>query len=51
MYEDIINNKIEEKEILKIIDKVNEYEDFLREFYAYIKLRANIPEVSWILYK
>ncbi len=50
-YEEIMNNNLDEREIIKIIDKINEYEDFLKDFYAYIKLKDNIPEVNWILYK
>lgn len=51
VYEDIVNNNVDEKEILTIINKINEYEDFLAQFYAYTKLRADIPEVNWIKYK
>jgi spore coat protein YutH len=50
LYEKIINGLIEEKEIIRIIEKIKDYENFLLEFYSYIKLRVNIPEVDWLAY-
>lgn len=45
-YEKIINKEIEEKEIIKIISKVGEYELFLSELYLY--LNNILPEIDWI---
>ena len=53
MYDQIINNKLPEYEIEKIISKSKEYECFLNQSYTYISKLYNVyfPEVSWIIKK
>ena len=46
MYEDIINNKIEEQYIKKIISKVDKYEKFLK--YIYQQMRNNSLNIDWL---
>jgi len=49
VYEKIIEGNTEEKEIIPIINKVEEYEDFLRHIYKYIKASVDIPVIDWIV--
>ena len=48
LYDDIISNKKEEKELLKITSRINKYEQYLYEIYLYLKKIYNIPEVEWL---
>ncbi len=51
IYDDIIDNKIEEKEIEKITIKSDLYEVFLLDVYIYLSKIYNkyIPSVDWII--
>lgn len=51
MYEEIIENNLEENKILDIINKVTEYELFLKEIYYYISSYSPLPAVNWIIKK
>lgn len=48
IYDKIISEEIPEQEIVIVINRINYYEDFLRDIYSYIKTRANIPEIEWL---
>ena len=48
LYDQIINNEKEEKELNKIISKINEYENYLYNIYLYLNKFYNIPEISFI---
>ena len=48
IYEDIINNNLDEKEILKIINKTSLYEELLYELYLLIRKKVNIIGINWI---
>ena len=48
VYEEIVNSNKEEKEINKIIDLSNLYEELLYELYIMFKGRINIIGVDWI---
>ena len=48
MYEKIIQNQLEEKAILKIVNKANEYEKLLKQINLYLKLNINFPEIEWL---
>ena len=48
LYEDIISEKIEEKELNKILDKTEEYETFLYDVYLYLKKYYDIPPIEWL---
>lgn len=49
LYDEIIQNKIDEKKIKPIVNKVNDYEFFLEEIYSYLKIKYNIPEIEWLI--
>lgn len=51
LYEDIINDEQEEKEIIGITSRINEYEDYLYDVFYYLKKFYNLPEVEWITKK
>lgn len=48
LYEEIINDNKEEKEINKIIDMHNEYEELLYEVYLIIQKKINLLGIDWI---
>ena len=48
LYEDIMSNKQEEKELKKILDKTEEYETLLKRLYIYINNRVKLPDIEWI---
>ena len=48
IYDSIINKSVEEKEILKILKRVDEYEDYLKNIYEIINQNVNIERVDWL---
>lgn len=48
MYEKIIEGKLEERELLSITEKVNEYEQLLQNLYRYIQNISPFPEIEWL---
>ncbi len=50
-YEDVMNNNGNEKVIIKITDKVNEYENFLKSAYEEISKYTNLERIDWIIKK
>jgi len=51
MYDEIILNLINESEILNITNRIEEYEEYLRNIYYYLRKYYNIPEVEWLTRK
>lgn len=51
IYEQIMNNNLNENELLKIINKVNEYELFLKDAYVEISKYTNLERIDWIIKK
>ena len=49
IYEDIINNGQNEKELLKIINKTNDYEQFLKKLYLYLRTIITMPDIEWLI--
>lgn len=47
-FERLVENKIEQTDIFYIIDRINEYEQYLSTIYHHFKMRYNIPEVGWL---
>lgn len=45
-YDDVIDNKIKEKELLNIIAHINEYEILLRQIYFFLKQVISLPEIE-----
>lgn len=48
VYEKIISLELEEKDLLPIIEKADEYEQLLRRVYAYIANFGVLPEIEWL---
>lgn len=48
MYDDIIQEKINQKEITTITSLTNKYQNYLYEIYLYLKKFYSIPEVEWL---
>ena len=48
LYDQIIIGKREEKELNKIISRINEYEYYLYNVYIYLSRFYNLPEINWI---
>jgi len=48
LYDNIINEKKEEKELNKIINKINDYEIYLYNIYLYLRKYYDIPSIEWI---
>lgn len=47
-YEQVIHNEINESELLSIIDQINHYERFLKDFYNYLKTFIQFPNIEWL---
>ena len=48
LYDKIINNQADEKEILRVINKNVEYEDYLENIYNLLNSKKKIPKITWI---
>lgn len=48
LYEQIVDGKKEEEQIKKIINRLNDYELYLKEFYHYLKNYMNMEEIEWL---
>lgn len=48
LYEDILINKEEEKIILNVISRLDEYEDYLDKVIVFFKKNYNIDEIKWL---
>lgn len=47
-YELYVKDKIEEKDLLDIVNRIDEYEKFLKKIYLLICDKCYIPEVKWL---
>lgn len=48
MYEDILIDNKEEKIILDVVSKLDEYEDYLNKVIAFFKFHYNIDDIEWL---
>lgn len=48
-YEEIIIDENNNKKLLQIINLIEKYEVFLKEFYLYLKTFTQMPDVEWII--
>ncbi len=48
LYEEIVDGKKEEEQIKKIINRLNDYEKYLKELYHYLRTYMNIEEIEWL---
>lgn len=51
IYENVMNNKGNENDLLKIIKRVDDYELFLKDAYLEISKYTNLEHIDWILKK
>lgn len=49
LYDKIIQNKDKEEKINLYTDKINEYENFLKQVYLIITENYHLPEIEWII--
>lgn len=49
LYEGIIGGFIEEKELLKITNKIEDYQVLLKDLYWIVKNYAKLPDIEWII--
>jgi len=45
----ILDTQVKEENLIKVIEKSNDYENFLKDIYYDIKVKYNIPEVTWLI--
>ena len=48
MYEDILIDNKEEKIILDVVSKLDEYEDYLNKVISFFKMNYDVYEIEWI---
>jgi len=48
MYEDILINNKEEKIILDVISRLDEYEDYMGKVISFFKINYDIEEIGWL---
>ncbi len=48
IYEDIVNGYTKEKEIIKILNRADEYQEFLKYIYNYINKKKSIIKIDWL---
>ncbi len=51
IYEDIMNNNGNEEKLIPVIEKVSDYELFLKEAYDEISKYTNLERIDWIIKK
>lgn len=51
IYDEIMNNNIQEDKLMSIVSKVEEYEDFLYKAYLEINKYTNLDKIDWIIKK
>lgn len=49
VYEKVINNKESDEKVVSIVEKVEDYELFLKKAYKEISLYANIEPINWLI--
>lgn len=48
IYEKVVNDKLNEEELIPIINKIKRYEEFLKKLYFLINKKTRIPQVDWL---
>jgi hypothetical protein len=49
IYEDVMNKSRNEDDLIKIIEKVEEYEKFLKKTYFEISKYAQLQKINWLI--
>lgn len=48
IFEEIINNNIDDKRLINIISKITMYEKLLKDLYIFIAQKVQIPNIEWL---
>jgi len=48
LYDDVINNRINESAVLKITSRISEYEKYLQDIFQYFHKYYNIQDIPWL---
>ena len=48
LYEKIVNDVVNEKEIIPILNRAKEYEEFLKYIYDFINKKESILKIDWL---
>lgn len=48
VYEKVVNDNLDEKELISIIKRIDEYEVFLKKIYYLINKKTKIPQIDWL---
>lgn len=48
IYDKIVNSKESVEKIKEIINRIDEYEEYLNYIYSKIKIKKEIPEITWL---
>ena len=51
MYDQVITNTLNEDKVLEIINRINDYEDYLKNIFIFLNKIYKIPEVEWLMKK
>ncbi|MBQ7141436.1 MAG: hypothetical protein IJO32_08055 [Bacilli bacterium] len=51
IYDNILEGMGSEKDLVHIVEKQEEYEEFLVDIYNFLRLKYNIPEIEWLIKK
>ncbi len=51
MYDQIITNTIKEDKLFEIINRINDYEEYLKNIFIFLNKYYKIPEVEWLMKK
>lgn len=49
LYEDILLDGKDEKSLLKVIEKIDDYQMLLQQIYFYLKDKVSLPEIEWLI--
>ncbi len=49
MYDDVINNKIRESDIVNITSRIDDYEKYLADVFRYFHKYYNVHDINWII--
>ena len=47
-FEMLVDHKLEEKDLIYIINKMNSYEEFILKIYNMLKEKYLLPEIEWL---
>lgn len=48
MFEELVDEKVKKEDILKKIDLMNNYEEYLLNIYNILKVNYDVPEINWL---